>query len=187
PAARAAIGDDVDLCDDANGAYGPVDAIRWALEFAVHGVSWFEEPVTSDDLDGLRAVRTGTPPEVEVAAGEYGYDDWYFRRMLEFGAVDCVQPDVTRCGGFTGLLRAGRIAETFGVDVSTHTAPQLSAHAGCAVAGMRHAEWFHDHVRIERMLFDGTLEPEKGRLRPDRARLGHGLELRRDAIREHAR
>ena len=44
---------------------------------------------------------------------------------------------------------------------------------------LRHLEYFHDHVRVERMLFDGVLEPDGGALRPDRSRAGNGLELKR--------
>jgi L-alanine-DL-glutamate epimerase-like enolase superfamily enzyme len=92
--------------------------------------------------------------------------------------VDCLQADVTRCGGITGLLQVAGLAHAHGLALSAHCAPAISAHAFCAVAKLRHLEWFHDHVRIERMLFDGFPEPEGGWVRPDRARPGHGLELK---------
>jgi L-alanine-DL-glutamate epimerase-like enolase superfamily enzyme len=102
-----------------------------------------------------------------------------FRNLVANGCVDCLQADVTRCGGITGLLQVGGLAAAHDLDLSGHCAPNLSAHALCAVQKVRHLEYFHDHVRIERMLFDGTLDPEEGALRPDRSRPGHGLELRR--------
>jgi L-alanine-DL-glutamate epimerase-like enolase superfamily enzyme len=147
-------------------------------------VTWFEEPVSSDDVDGLRLVRGKSPAGMEVAAGEYAYTPEDFRTLI--GAVDCMQADATRCGGITGLLQAAALAEAFELDLSGHTAPTIHAHALCAVAKQRHVEWFHDHVRIERMFFDGFLEPEAGVLRPDRSRPGLGVELRRADAERHA-
>jgi L-alanine-DL-glutamate epimerase-like enolase superfamily enzyme len=140
-------------------------------------VRWFDEPVSSAGCEGLRLLRDRAPGGLEIAAGEYAYVPADFRNLL--GCVDCLQADVTRCGGITGLLGVAGLAEAHQLDVSGHCAPALSAHALCAVPRLRHLEYFHDHVRIERMLFDGTLEPEGGRLRPDRSRPGHGLELKR--------
>ena len=179
-AAREAIGDEPELFVDANGALTREQAVEWAQRLAGDwNVRWFEEPVSSADFDGLRLVRRRAPEELEIAAGEYGYVERDFRNLLERETVDCLQADVTRCGGITGLLGVAGLAEAHQLDVSGHCAPALSAHALCAVERLRHLEYFHDHVRIERMLFDGTLEPEEGRLRPDRSRPGHGLELKR--------
>jgi L-alanine-DL-glutamate epimerase-like enolase superfamily enzyme len=183
-AARAAIGADVALFVDANGAYAPKQALGFAEELAHHGVSWFEEPVASDDLEGMRLLRERLPAGMELAAGEYGYDGSYFRRMLAAGAVDVLQADGTRCLGASGFLAAAALADAFGVPLSAHAAPALHTHLCCAVKNMRHLEWFHDHVRIERLLFDGVVEPEQGQLRPDCERPGLGLELKQaDAAR----
>ena len=182
--ARQAIGPDAALFVDASGAYAPKQALALAGAFAESGVSWFEEPVSSDDLAGLRLLRERAPAGMEIAAGEYGYATIDFRRLLEAGAVDVLQADATRCLGISGFLRAAMLAEAYGLDISAHTAPSLHVHACCALANVRHIEWFHDHVRIERMLFDGAPRPERGLLRPDRDRPGLGLELRRaDAAR----
>jgi L-alanine-DL-glutamate epimerase-like enolase superfamily enzyme len=145
-------------------------------------VRWFEEPVSSADFAGLRFVRGHS--ELEVAAGEYGYVLADFRNLV--GAVDCLQADVTRCGGITGLLRVNGLASAHGLDISGHCAPQLSAHALCGVDRLRHLEYFHDHVRIESMLFDGILSPAGGALVPDRSRPGNGLELKRADARRFA-
>jgi L-alanine-DL-glutamate epimerase-like enolase superfamily enzyme len=176
-AARLAIGDEAELYVDANGAFSPERALRWAEIYDAWGVTWFEEPVSSNDVDGLRLVRTKAPAGMEVAAGEYAYSPDDFRALL--AAVDCLQADVTRCGGITGFLQAASLAEAFELDLSGHTAPTIHAHVLCAVAKARHVEWFHDHVRIERMFFDGFLEPQAGALRPDRSRPGLGVELKR--------
>jgi L-alanine-DL-glutamate epimerase-like enolase superfamily enzyme len=177
-AARQAVGDDVELFVDANGAFTAKEALAWAERYALEwGVSWLEEPVSSADLAGLRLVRDHGPAGLEVAAGEYAYVPADFRNLV--GAVDCLQADVTRCGGITGLLSASGLANAHGLDVSAHCAPAISAHAFCAVERRRHLEWFHDHIRVEGLLLDGALRPEGGVLRPDRSRPGNGLELKR--------
>jgi L-alanine-DL-glutamate epimerase-like enolase superfamily enzyme len=184
-AARQAIGDDTELYVDSNGAFSPKQALRWADRFARDwGVTWYEEPVSSADFAGLRLVRERGPAGLDVAAGEYAYVPADFRNLVENGCVDCLQADVTRCGGITGFLRAGALAAAFGLDVSAHCAPSASVAACCAVPNFRHLEYFHDHVRLEPLLFDGVLEPEGGALKPDRSRPGNGLELKRaDAAR----
>jgi L-alanine-DL-glutamate epimerase-like enolase superfamily enzyme len=179
-AAREAIGDGTSLFVDANGALGAKEALAFAHAFHEHGVTWFEEPVSSDDTDALRHLRHRVPDGMEVTAGEYGSHLPEFRRLLDADAVDCLQVDVTRCGGITPLLVIAAHCEMIHIDVSAHTAPQISAHAFAAIRRLRHIEWFHDHVRLERLLFDGTLEPVDGVLTPDREREGHGLTLRTD-------
>ena len=178
-AAREAIGDGVELFVDSNGAFQRNEALDWAHRLRREwGVSWYEEPVSSADFAGLRLIRERGPAGLEVAAGEYGYVLADFRNLVEAHAVDCLQVDVTRCGGITGLLQAAGLAAGYGLDVSAHCAPQISAHAFSAVPNLRHLEYFYDHVRVESLLFDGVLEPERAELCPDRSRAGHGLELR---------
>ncbi|MEO6598403.1 MAG: enolase C-terminal domain-like protein [Polyangiaceae bacterium] len=178
-AARAATGPEVELFVDANGAYSRKQALQLASTFGEQcGVSWFEEPRPSSDLDGLRWLRDRAPASMEIAAGEYGDTLGYFRTMLLAGALDCLQADATRCGGFTGFLKVAALCQAFELPLSAHCAPELHAHVGCAVACLRHVEYFHDHVRIAGLLFDGVLTPKGGALRPDRSRLGHGLALK---------
>jgi L-alanine-DL-glutamate epimerase-like enolase superfamily enzyme len=175
--ARKAVGDDAELYVDANGAFGVRQAIEWAQVYRHdHDVRWFEEPVSSDDIQGLRLVRERAPGGIDIAAGEYGWNPWYFRPFLDAGALDCMQIDVTRACGVTGFLSAAQLCHANQIDVSGHCAPQISAHACAAVPRLRHLEYFHDHVRIESMLFDGVLRPEVGGvLRPDRSAPGHRL------------
>jgi len=178
-AAREAIGEDIDLFVDANGAYSRKQALAQAEKFSKFGVTWFEEPVSSDDLEGLRLIRDRAPAGMEIAAGEYGYDADYFCRMLEAGAVDVVQADATRCGGFSGFLQTAALCHAHHLPLSAHCAPALHLPLGCAVSCFRHAEYFFDHARVERMLFDGVVDPIDGRLRPDLSRPGLGLVLKR--------
>jgi L-alanine-DL-glutamate epimerase-like enolase superfamily enzyme len=174
---REAIGD-AGLYVDANGAYDRKQALSFANQFAELGVSWFEEPVSSDDLEGLRLIRDRAPPGMEVAAGEYGYEPFYFRRMLQAGAVDVLQADATRCGGYTGFMKAATLADAWGLPLSTHTAPALHLPVSCAAPRVRNVEWFHDHTRIEGMVFDGAPVPIGGTIKPDLMRPGHGLEFK---------
>jgi L-alanine-DL-glutamate epimerase-like enolase superfamily enzyme len=179
-AVRKAIGDEPTLLTDANGAYQRKEALYWAWRLREEfGVSWLEEPVSSGDVPGLREVRAGGPGGLDIAAGEYGFVLADFARYLDAGAVDCLQADVTRCGGITGLLQVAGLSAAHQVDLSAHCAPAVSAHAFCAVERLRHLEYFHDHVRIESMLFDGTLSPAGGSLRPGLRVPGLGLTLRR--------
>ncbi|MGW4439239.1 enolase C-terminal domain-like protein [Streptomyces sp. NPDC004596] len=166
--ARAVIGDQTDLYVDANGGYNAKQAVRVGQALADEGVTWFEEPVSSDHLTTLASIRAQVPQD--VTAGEYGYTLPYFEHMLAAGAVDCLQADVTRCGGITVWLRAAALAQARGIDISGHCAPHAHVHAAAAVPNLRHLEWFHDHVRIERLLFDGVLSPHGGSLTP----AGHG-------------
>jgi len=175
--ARKAIRD-AELFVDANGAYTRKQALALARAFADQRVTWFEEPVSSDDLQGLYLLRIRGLGGMDISAGEYGYDLPYFRRMLEAQAVDALQADATRCAGITGFMRVAGLCEAFAIPLSSHCAPSIHAHPCCAATPVRHLEWFHDHVRIERMLFDGALAPAAGALQPDLSRPGLGIELR---------
>lgn len=172
--AKAAISE-ATLFVDANGAYTVKEALALAAGFADQKVGWFEEPVSSDDLRGLHEIRDGAPVGMDIAAGEYAYTISYVRAMLEAQAVDVQQADVTRCGGVTAFLQIGALCEAFHIDLSGHCAPALHLHVACAVPRLRHLEWFHDHVRIEHMLFDGAPTPEGGMIRPDLSQPGNGL------------
>ena len=181
-AAREAIGRNVELFVDANGAYTRKQALEKAEQFAEFDVTWFEEPVSSNDLEGLRLLRDRAPAGMAIAAGEYGYDLPYFQRMLSAQAVDVLQADATRCAGISEFLRVGALAEAFSIPLSAHTAPSIHVHACCLLNNLQHIEFFYDHVRIERMLFEGAIEPVKGILYPDVTRPGIGLSLKeRDA------
>jgi L-alanine-DL-glutamate epimerase-like enolase superfamily enzyme len=177
--AREAIGPTVELFVDANGAYRRKQALALAETFAeTAGVSWFEEPVSSDDLEGLRLLRDRSPAGLQIAAGEYGYDVFYFRRMLEAGAVDVLQADVTRCGGITAMLAVAALCEARGMPLSAHTSPAIHAHVGAALGPLVHVEYFHDHARIEQLLFEGLPALRDGCMWPDRCTPGLGLTLR---------
>jgi L-alanine-DL-glutamate epimerase-like enolase superfamily enzyme len=176
---RRAIGNDVELYVDANGGYSVKQAIRMGRALTDQfGVTWFEEPVSSDNLAGLRRVRAMC--DADIAAGEYGYTLPYFAHMLMAGSVDCLQADATRCGGYTSWLKVAALAHAHNMQISAHCAPNLHAHVATAVPNLRHIEYFHDHHRIETSLFTGVLSPSGGALRHDPERSGHGLTVNPD-------
>jgi L-alanine-DL-glutamate epimerase-like enolase superfamily enzyme len=183
--ALRAIGD-ASLFVDANGALSAKQALALAKRVAGYNVAWFEEPVSSDDVRGLALMRSGAPAGMDIAAGEYGYNLDDFRRLLP--VVDVLQADVTRCGGVTGFMQVAALCEAHHIDLSGHCAPALHLHAACAAPRLRHLEWFHDHARIEHMLFDGAPLPRDGRIAPDLSRPGFGLDFKgRDAERYRVR
>ena len=184
--ARQAIGPNTELFVDANGGYSRKQALEQAENFVEFDVKWFEEPVSSDDLPGLRLMRDRAPAGMDIAAGEYGYEAGYFLQMLAAGSVDVLQADATRCGGITGFLRTAALCEAYHLPLSAHTAPALHTHVSCAVPALRHVEYFHDHVRIEQMFFDGVTPPLNGELWPDLSRPGMGFELKEADARRFA-
>ncbi len=185
--ARAAIGPNAELFTDANGAYSRKQALELAERFRAEAqVGWLEEPVSSDDLDGLRLLRDRAPGGLHVAAGEYGYEAVYFERMLTAGAVDVLQADVTRCAGITELLRVDGLCRARSTPLSLHCGPAIHAHPATALAQLVHLEYFHDHVRIEHLLFDGVCTLRDGALYPDLSRPGNGLELKRADAKRYA-
>jgi L-alanine-DL-glutamate epimerase-like enolase superfamily enzyme len=178
--AREAIGPEAELFVDANGAYSRKQAVAMAEVFAEADVSWFEEPVIHLDRDGLRLLRDRTPAGMEISSGEYGYDAGYFLDLLKGGCVDVLQTDATRCG-VSGFLQVAALCDAWKIPMSSHCAPSLHLHLCCSAPPVRHLEYFHDHVRIEKMLFDGFVEPVDGMLAPDPERPGLGLELNEPA------
>ena len=182
--ARETVGDECELFVDANGAYPVGQAVRVGRRLDDLGVTWYEEPVSSDDLAGLRHVREQV--RCDVAAGEYAWSLTDAQRMCQAQAVDCLQADATRCGGYTEWRRIAAVAAAHHLQISGHCAPALHAPVAAAVTNLRHVEWFHDHVRLERLLFDGTPSATGGRVVPDLSVAGHGMTLRQDADRYRA-
>ena len=185
--ARKAIGADTELFVDANGAYARKQALDFAHRFkGEYNVLWFEEPVSSDDLAGLHLLRDQGPAGMDIAAGEYGWTAMYLKTMMEAEAVDVIQADATRCGGVTGFMDAVALADAHPLPLSAHCGPSIHMHLACAARPLRHVEYFHDHARIENMLFDGFCKPVQGEMHPDLSRPGLGLEFKHaDAERYH--
>jgi L-alanine-DL-glutamate epimerase-like enolase superfamily enzyme len=170
---RELAGDDVELMVDANGGYSVAQARRAGAAFDDLGVVWFEEPVSSDDIDGLRVVRDAV--RCDVAAGEYVSDRYDARRLAP--VVDCLQLDATRCGGYTGWLAGAAIAASHNLQVSAHCAPALHAPVAASITNLRHVEYFIDHTRLEPKLFDGLPPAANGALTANTTVTGHGMSV----------
>jgi L-alanine-DL-glutamate epimerase-like enolase superfamily enzyme len=159
---------------DANGAYSVKEAAKMAVWMAEAGVSWFEEPVTSDNREGLKHMRQSAPPNMDIAAGEYCYNLDDVRLLLQHEAIDVMQIDVTRCLGITGFLKAAALCEAQHIPISSHCAPAQHTALMCSISDARHIEYFFDHSRIEKMLFDGVPEVKNGVLMPQVSAPGFG-------------
>jgi L-alanine-DL-glutamate epimerase-like enolase superfamily enzyme len=170
---RDLAGTGVDLMVDANGGYPAGQARRVGATLDRLGVVWFEEPVSSDDLTGLAAVRAAV--RCDVAAGEYAADLYDLIRLCP--VVDCLQLDVTRCGGYTGWLRGAAVAQAHNLQISAHCAPALHAPVAAAVPNLRHVEWFVDHARLEPLLVDGAPTVRHGALHLSDHTPGHGMTI----------
>jgi L-alanine-DL-glutamate epimerase-like enolase superfamily enzyme len=179
---RALAGDGVELMVDANGGYTPGQARRIGTALDQLGVVWFEEPVSSDDVEALRLLRGVLG--CDVAAGEYVADEREAARLTP--VVDCLQLDVTRCGGYTGWLRCAALAAAAGLQVSGHCAPSLHAPVAASLPHLRHVEWFADHARLEPLLVDGAPEVVDGALVLSDTP-GHGMRIRDGAERWRTR
>jgi L-alanine-DL-glutamate epimerase-like enolase superfamily enzyme len=168
-----------ELFIDANGAYDRKLALLVSEQVGDLDVRWFEEPVSSDDREGLRLLVERTPARMKIAAGEYIYvlDD--ARLLIQAQAVDVLQADATRCGGVTNFLKIASLCEAFHLPLSAHTAPSIHAPLCCAAIPALNLEYFFDHQRVEQMLFDGAIRPDKGQLRPNEPEPGLGLTLKR--------
>jgi L-alanine-DL-glutamate epimerase-like enolase superfamily enzyme len=169
--------DGTELMVDANGAYRTAEAVRIGDELERFAIRWFEEPVSSDDTEGLRVLRSAL--HCDVAAGEYIGTTYDAERLAP--VIDCLQADVTRCGGYTGFLRVAAIASAHNLEISTHCAPALHAPVAAAVPNLRHVEWFSDHVRLEPLLVQGVPAVGDGAMVVPSNRPGHGMALADDA------
>ncbi|MDH4344864.1 MAG: mandelate racemase/muconate lactonizing enzyme family protein [Thermoleophilia bacterium] len=119
-AAREAAGPDVDVLIDAGHGYGAdaATAIQVARGLEELGIGWLEEPFLPDELDAYAELADTV--DIAIAAGEQDATRWGFRELVERGHVDVFQPDVTRCGGITELLRIAELGREHGVATVPH-------------------------------------------------------------------
>jgi L-alanine-DL-glutamate epimerase-like enolase superfamily enzyme len=143
-ALRQAIGPDVGLMVDINTGFDRPTAIRFGRRIAEYDISWYEEPLSPVDLDGLAVVRAATG--LPIATGENEYTRWGFREMFQKGGVDVAMPDIARAGGITELKKICAVAEAFGVPVSPHNyssgvCSAATLHLMAATPGTGPLEW----------------------------------------------
>ncbi len=171
---RELAGDDVELMVDANGAYSSAQARRVGAALDHLGVTWFEEPVSSDDTDGLaiaaprRALRRRRRRvRRRTATTPAGWPRWW---------TACNSTPPAAADTAAGWPPRS-IAAAHNLDVSAHCAPALHTPVAAAIPHLRHIEYFIDHTRLEAQLFDGIPSPANGHLHPDLSQPGHGITL----------
>ncbi len=171
-AVRAAIGADIKLLVDANGAYTLSESISLAKDLVKLGVYWLEEPVHPEYVDDLARLRRRV--DLPVVSGEWLGTWFQFRDLIKAEAVDVVMPNITRCGGITGLMKIADLAALENVTVAPHGVGAgvgiVAAIAACAVMPnfliYEYNQLFnplrHSVIRESIQFGDGVLRPNEG-------------------------
>ncbi|MGH2450658.1 MAG: mandelate racemase/muconate lactonizing enzyme family protein [Candidatus Limnocylindria bacterium] len=158
-AVREAAGPGIEIGIDVNSAYDAATAIRFCRAVEECDIAFLEEPVYPDDVDGYELIRRSQP--IPLAAGESEFGVFGFRELLRRRAIDIVQPDVARVGGFTGGMRLGALVHAHNVRYAPHTgfscgvAQLASIHLAAAVPNL----WREEHMFISNPLRDIFQEP----------------------------
>jgi len=187
-AIRDAVGAGVDLMLDVNSAYDAATAIAVCRQLEGEDITWIEEPVPPDDLDGYQRVRQGQG--IPVAAGESEFGVFGFRELIRRGAVDVLQPDVARVGGFTGARRVGALAHTFNLRYAPHTgfsagvAHLAALHVAASVPNLMTYEYFFAPNPLRELFTEPFPVPVHGVIDVPQ-RPGLGLELDERIVRRH--
>lgn len=181
-AIRAAVGPDVELMVDANGAFDAPTAVRVGRALAELDVKWFEEPVPPDDEGGYRRVHAAIG--VPLAAGEGHFGPFGFRSLVVDGLVDYVQPDLGRCGGITAAMQVAAMAYAYNRRVAPHTGfsgglSQLAAlHVAAATPVLDSLEYMFIDNPARELFVGGYPRPQEGSIAvPDGPGLGLELDL----------
>ena len=181
-AARAVmkrVGDRVTVMCDFNQRLTVNEAILRGRMLDGEGLAWIEEPIRHDDYAG--SARVAAELRTPVQIGENLVDTFELKAALDARAMDYVMPDVQRIGGVTGWLRAASLAHAYGLEMSSHLFPEVSAHL-LAVTPTRH--W------LEYVDWAGPLIAEPIQIRDGRAlipvRPGNGITWNEDAVARYA-
>lgn len=180
---RAAVGDDIDILVDVNGAYSTHHAIEIGKALEDLGVFHFEEPRPARDLEGLAAIADALT--IPIASGEMIYTHYEYRDLILKGKVDIIQPDIVKAPGFTGFQKIATLCETFGKPITVHnTQPIISTvahlHFCAAYPIVPYAQEYnieHISIRDEWPVLKQPLEVRNGYLDvPDGPGLGVELD-----------
>lgn len=169
---RKLIGPHVQLMLDANQRWTAADAIRYGRLFEIYHPVWLEEPVIADDLAGNARVRRGL--SIPIAAGETLFTRFQFADYLRAEALDIVQADIPRVGGFTEWMKIAHMAEAHNLSMSPHFAMELSVHALCAVPNGLILEDVEGGSLTELGVLEEPYEVRNGYAAPPE-RPGHGV------------
>jgi L-alanine-DL-glutamate epimerase-like enolase superfamily enzyme len=174
-AVREAVGSDFDVMVDANQCFPISEAVRRAKAMEAADISWFEEPLPAEDIQGHVRLCAGT--SIPIAVGESLYHPAQFRDYFARGACTLAQPDVAYVGGITPFLKVAHMAEAFNIDVCPHFLMELSVSLACAIPNGRWVEY----IRQLECIVDNRLTVKDGTVSPPDVP-GTGIEWNDDAI-----
>jgi L-alanine-DL-glutamate epimerase-like enolase superfamily enzyme len=176
---REALGEDVWLAVDANQRYDYGTALSMGHFFEEEiGADWFEEPISCEDIEGH--VRLSERLEIPIALGETLFSQDEFKNYLERGAVEIVQPDVTRLGGLTAFLKVAALTESHHRSIAPHLLPEVAVHLACGLPQVRMVEympWLFPAFVEPPAMVDGKMVPPK--------RPGLGLEISHEGVEKY--
>ena len=184
---RSAVGDDIEILVDVNGAFSTHHALEIGRALEDLGVFHFEEPRPHYDLDGLAIIADTL--DIPIASGEMIFTHWQYKDLLSRGRVDIIQPDIVKVPGFTEFQRIAALASAFGKPMTVHNIqPTISTvahlHACTAYANIPYAQEYNIEpisIRDEWPILKDPLRVDYGFLTaPDGP--GLGVELDEEVV-----
>lgn len=183
-AVREAIGPDIGFMLDANNVWRASAAMQFANRVREYNIEFFEEPVFADDIPGLAEFKRGT--DIPLATGEHEYTRFGVRDLLLNNAADIVQCDVTRCGGYTEMLKIVGMTQAWNKGFAPHGMEHMHMHLVAAAPNGMYLEHLFMFDEVVHNVYKDAPEPKDGILTiPDKP--GLGIELNEDYIREYGR
>ena len=143
-AVRDAVGPDIDILLDANGAYTVFDAVKVARALEPLDIFWFEEPIHPEDYDGLARVAGSTT--IPIAAGENEYTKHGFRDLIERGGVSILNADAQILGGITEFMKVAAIAQAHNIPIAPHGHPHIHTPLVAAIPNGLVIEYYPSSV-----------------------------------------
>ena len=185
---RKAVGDDIDILVDVNGAYSIHHSIEIGKKLEDLGVFHFEEPRPHYDLEGLSKISDALT--IPIASGEMIFSPYEYRDLIIRGKVDIIQPDIVKAPGFTGFLQIEKIANAFGIPITCHNTQQTVstvAHGHFVLASEQtpyKQEYNIEHcsIRDDRPILKEPLNISNGELKLT-GKPGLGIELDLETVR----
>ena len=190
-AAREAVGDDVELMVDAGwkvnrSAY---DAVELLKALADYNIYWFEDFMHPENYEGYKKVKEAGV-STRLAAGEQEATAWGFRKLIESG-IDVVQPDISRCGGFTQMRKIMWEAEHAGIDVCPHAwltdlLTAASLHVNAALPRSLFLEYNVSDNAMLRDIIRKPIQMDKNGMMSVPQTAGLGIEVDEAAVRKYS-
>lgn len=174
---RTTLGDDIEIMVDVNQGWTVDEAIACGRRLDAYNLSWLEEPVMADDIEGYHKIADAL--DTPVVGGENHFLSYDLKEFYASGKIPILQPDIMR-GGYTGMLKVAEDAHRSGLKIAPHVFPEMSTHI---VASIPNPSWlesmgWYDHLWTEpAVIADGMITP------PNRP--GHGFEFKPELFVDH--